>query len=241
MTSISERPEPIAATKGDEQPRRPLVRHGELHLDRWIEAARFGELRLQPFGRSVGSPRARPQSSRQTTALPPSSIAHEARPRSPCRCSSRSTTTSRRAIVNPRQGAVHTSSVISAWGPRTGYEQWAADRAGLIAERAHGSRGEECGPSASAPRGSVQRKGISPPRHAPDGTGRGGRLQRDRRGHIAFRLALQHGLGAPVAGGGHGGDLARMVGINGGVIEPDQFLALLGSARLTWAHYLDHR
>jgi hypothetical protein len=32
-----------------------LVRHGELHLDRWIEAARFGELRLQPFGRSVGS------------------------------------------------------------------------------------------------------------------------------------------------------------------------------------------
>jgi hypothetical protein len=31
-----------------------LVRHGELHLDRGIEAARFGELRLQPLGRGAG-------------------------------------------------------------------------------------------------------------------------------------------------------------------------------------------
>src|SRR5271166_4816098 len=54
LTRIPEGPEPIAATKGDEQPRRPLVRHGELHLDRRIEAARFGELRLQPLGRGAG-------------------------------------------------------------------------------------------------------------------------------------------------------------------------------------------
>jgi len=56
LTRIPEGPEPIAATKGDEQPRRPLVRHGELHLDRGIEAARFGELRLQPLGRGASRP-----------------------------------------------------------------------------------------------------------------------------------------------------------------------------------------
>ena len=55
------------------------------------------------------------------------STAREARPRSPCRHSSCSTTTSRRAIVNPRQVAVHTSSAISAWGARTGHVRIACE------------------------------------------------------------------------------------------------------------------
>jgi transposase len=54
LARIPERPEPVAAAESDEQPRRPLVRHGELHLDRRIEAARLGELRLQPLGRGAG-------------------------------------------------------------------------------------------------------------------------------------------------------------------------------------------
>ena len=34
-----------------------------------------------------------------------------------------------KATVNPPQGTVHTSSAISAWGPRTGYHQLAAQTA----------------------------------------------------------------------------------------------------------------
>src|SRR5208283_4276827 len=39
LARIPERPEAVAAAKGDEQPRRPLVWHGELHLHGRIEAA----------------------------------------------------------------------------------------------------------------------------------------------------------------------------------------------------------
>ena len=121
LTCVPERPEPVAATEGDEQPRRPLVRHGELHLDRGVEAAGFVELRLQPLRRGPGRlplPEVAAPKNSASTFLSRSrswSSMHPASPRG-------MTTPSRRSCVNPTARSVYSPTPRGGDGfARTGY------------------------------------------------------------------------------------------------------------------------